>query len=138
MSVIRHPFDVIGTLGENYSKFSPNKRRPQEEIRFWSELWEESYNFAYNYLKNNPSVPFASVKYEELCSDPMHVIKQVAERLHLEKINYASVYKKKINPSSRKYREFLDNGRVTQEQLLIIASVTEECSRRYNYDLDIS
>ncbi|WPD22756.1 MAG: sulfotransferase [Candidatus Electrothrix scaldis] len=136
--VIRHPYDVIGTLGDNYSKFSPNKRRPQEEIRFWSELWVKSYSFMFDFLENNFSDSFSLVKYEELCSNPMHVIKQVVEKLHIEVSNYSSVNEMKIYPASKKYRKFLNDGHISWDGLRVIAGVTESLSGKCNYDLDIS
>lgn len=79
----RDPVDVLGTLPANqYARYTPNGVCPHDDMAFWVSLWK-SYHEAFNRHVQKAKY-YAEIKYEQLCKDPLTVLRQLSIDIKLD------------------------------------------------------
>jgi glycosyltransferase involved in cell wall biosynthesis len=117
INIIRNPCDVLGTLPESYSQFSPLKRMPQEELEFWIPV----YNAYCERIKYDLKLTkrCVTVKFENLCSEPVYTMQHIIDTVNLDcSVSENDIRQLKI--SSKKtsaHVDWLKTGKINEKQL---------------------
>jgi len=131
--IIRDPRDVLGTLPEAYSKFTPHQALPQDDLQFWSDLWVNNINMIENVGSNCAS--FTTLKYEDLCSAPLQELARIVDDLGMSKeLRVEKAQIGAISSKEKKYINWLRDGKLQIEQIEQIETITKTHMEQYGYN----
>jgi glycosyltransferase involved in cell wall biosynthesis len=129
--IMRDPLDVLGTLPAEYSKFTPEKCLPQQDLSHWTDLWMA-------YLERTLSAApkaekFIELRFEDLCGQPRLEMLRLAHDLDLPDIKQVAI----DNIKSGKigiHKKWIEEGRLESDDVEILKLVLRDYRARYRYD----
>jgi hypothetical protein len=130
--IVRDPLDVLGTLPDDYTGFTPEKKSPQEALPFWADLWT---SYLENVLKAAPQAKkFVEIRFEDLQSRPEREIARLVGALGLPDVP-GSLDTKGIQAGKVGiYKKWIADGRLDTKAVELMKIVLGEYRKKYGYD----
>ena len=120
INIVRNPLDVIGTLPDWYSRYSPDQARPQDAVEHWAGLWNAVLARARRSLaRARWSI---EVRYEDLCADPEGTMTRIAHQLDIPAAEDAAFIREIRIDRSRDgaHLQWLEQGKLRPAQADIL------------------
>lgn len=128
--VVRDPLDVIGTLGENYAKFSQTGLPPHQDLGFWSRLW---ISYLDKILETGPKARnFVEVKFEDICTSPKFYLNKLIASLGMPTSNAIDVSFIRSDKIGL-HKKWISDGRINNSSLEKLQSQVVKYRQYYNY-----
>lgn len=130
--IIRDPRDVLGTLPDTYSKFTPQNEIPQDDLQFWSDLWVKNIDMIESVGPRCSS--FTTLRYEDLCATPLKELDRIVNDLGMsEELRVEKAQIGKINSEEKKYLKWLRAEKLEKGQVELIERITDAQMQQFGY-----
>ncbi|MCX6641678.1 MAG: glycosyltransferase [bacterium] len=130
--IMRDPLDVLGTLPEDYAKFTPGNHLPQEDLPFWADLWMA---YLERILAAAPGAEkFIELRFEDLCLQPRLEMLRLAHDLGLPDNNSVKLDGIKSGKIGI-HAKWIEEGRLDPTDVELLKVVLGDYRQRYGYGI---
>lgn len=128
--IIRDPLDVLGTISDEYSIFTPGGEIPQRALPFWAELWR---SYIDKVLACAPQVRnFAEMRFEDMYNRPLQELERITRALDLR--NGKPVDTSGIQPGKIGiHKKWIADGKLDPDEVERLRTSLADYRKKYAY-----